>query len=153
MGIRNQFEHFLTANDMIYPILLVRDDTFGDSDATEQLVSLVSEFAGDEQRNILSTLKVFSEPKAHSIESITNSDLRKQFVERYSGLNELFESQPYIRLLKPNKESGHGRVPLAAPPSPVPKNQPEPRATPFPTGSASEAPVSPFPTASKGEDS
>ena len=72
------------------------------------------------------------------------------------GGHPLFCSECFIRdttlhsSTNAQRESGYGRVPVAAPPLPAPTKEPESGATPFPTGASSLSSDFPFPTASKG---
>ena len=103
LGIKNQFEHFLTAN-VSYPILLVRDDALHHADNLGKLNALVTELADDETYDISPIAKAYNRPNSYSLGSISDTELREQFVERYSALNDLFESQPLIRLLIPSQQ-------------------------------------------------
>jgi hypothetical protein len=106
MGIRNQFEHFLLASNLNYPIILVRDDALARADLTEKLDGLISQLANETDFSISQAVANMGleKVKSQSMESIGNPDTREQFVERYSALNKLFESQPLIRLLIPNEQ-------------------------------------------------
>lgn len=97
-GIKSQFEHFLTAN-VRYPIVLVRYDAFSNRGALLKLESVVSELSGNGYN--LTSLFAKEYKRKSSLETISNFTLREQFLERYSGLREIFEMQPLIRLLMP----------------------------------------------------
>jgi hypothetical protein len=97
-GIQSQFDEFLTAN-VRYPILLVRYDVFSSAVALKKLQTLVEKLLG---RNYSFTSLLSKGYKRKStLESISNSTLREQFLDRYSHLQEIFDSQPVIRLLMP----------------------------------------------------
>ena len=97
-GIKSQFEQFLTAN-VRYPILLVRYNIFNNHEALHKLETVVSALAGNQYN--FTSLFVENYQRKSTLESISNATLREKFVERYSELNEIFNSQPLIRLLMP----------------------------------------------------
>ena len=97
VGIRNQFEEFLSAN-VTYPIVLVRSDTFSNMDALKKFGLVISKLLGDSY-DFTSLYR--EDDKSSSLDSISDPELRTRFVERYQDLNELFKSQPLIRLLEP----------------------------------------------------
>lgn len=98
-GIMHQFESFLTADNLDYPIVLVRDDVLIDPTSMRQLNKIMAKLG--HQGTIL---QEFYFPKSISLESITNLRLRESFKKRFSALNDVFESQPMIRVILPNKE-------------------------------------------------
>ena len=93
-GIQNQFEEFLTASSVNYPILLVKYDTFRHPSALLKLGSVVSKITGTQYN--FTSLSSEDYKRTSSIGSISNSTLREQFIERYSRLNEIFDSQPLL---------------------------------------------------------
>ena len=106
MGIRNQFEQFLAADNLVYPIILIRDDIFDNADAMKKLDSLVSQMVDDDEYDIISVLtdKGYEKPTSSSLGSIQNAELQKQFISRYADLNDMFEKQPLIRILMPTDD-------------------------------------------------
>ena len=97
-GMTSQLDYFLAAN-VRYPILLVRYDVLNNLEALHKLEIVMSELAGVQYNFIF--LFVENYKRKSSLESISNATLREQFVLRYSGLSEIFNSQPLIRLLMP----------------------------------------------------
>ena len=97
-GMTSQLDYFLAAN-VRYPILLVRYDVLNNLEALHKLEIVMSELAGVQYNFIF--LFVENYKRKPSLESISNATLREQFVLRYSGLSEIFNSQPLIRLLMP----------------------------------------------------
>lgn len=83
---------------------MVRDDALETEDGVQKLSELVSKlgFGGD-----ISSILAKKGLNKHKIplDSISDAELRKSFVERFSSLAGLFESQPSIRLLLPPKDS------------------------------------------------
>ena len=99
-GIMHQFESFLTADNLNYPIVLVRDDALIDPTSMRKLNKIMAKLG--HQDDILQGF--YFPPKSISLESITNLRLRESFKKRFSALNDVFESQPMIRVILPNKE-------------------------------------------------
>jgi hypothetical protein len=122
IGIRSQFEQFLAAENVAYPIVLVRDDVFRHGDELERLGLMVSRLlAGDSdvddgsrsRRYNFTSLSAADDKdrRGHraenaALESISNASLRDRLVERYSALNEIFDSRPLIQLVMPTMEDG-----------------------------------------------
>ncbi len=122
IGIRSQFEQFLAAENVAYPIVLVKDDVFRHVDELERLGSMVSRLlAGDSDGDdgamspgydFTSLLVADDEDRRGrrvenaALESISNVSLRDGLIERYSALNEIFESRPLIQLVMPTMEDG-----------------------------------------------
>ena len=107
-GIRHQFENFITAKNLVYPVILIRDDIFHHTEAVKELKKLVSQLLGEEEYDILSILneRGYDQPKSHSLESIMDSELKNQFIRRFEDIHDTFQSQPLIRLLKPDSNTG-----------------------------------------------
>ena len=99
MGIRYQFENFFTAEDLDYPILLVKDDALRVPEAVQKLNNILSQLGFDDDITEIISKKGFNQSK--TLESITDTDLRERFRERFASLNKMFELQPLIRLLLP----------------------------------------------------
>ena len=100
-GIMHQFESFLTPDYINYPVVLVKDQVLIDPTSMRKLNKIMAELGHQEDMNML---QEFYRPKSTSLESITNSSLRESFRKRFSALNDVFESQPMIRVILPNEE-------------------------------------------------
>eukprot|EP00956_Cyclotella_meneghiniana_P044702 scaffold331331_cov96-Cyclotella_meneghiniana.AAC.4 len=100
-GIMHQFESFLTADYINYPVVLVKDQVLIDPTSMRKLNKIMAELGHQEDMNML---QEFYRPKSTSLESITNSSLRESFRKRFSALNDVLESQPMIRVILPNEE-------------------------------------------------
>ena len=97
-GIQSQFEQFLTAR-VSYPILLVRNDIMQHLDGLEKLESIIYNIIG--KRYDLVSLYDKEYTTKYPLEVVENVMLRDEFRDRYSELDQFFESQPLIRLLMP----------------------------------------------------
>ena len=108
-GIQHQFESFATADNVAYPLILIRDDIFSHAEALKKLESLVSQLLDDngdqEEYDIISVLRErgYDKPKSYSLESIEDVESRNQFISRFEAVHDLFESQPLIRHLVPGE--------------------------------------------------
>ena len=74
----------------------------------KELKRLVNQLLGEEEYDILSILneRGYDQPKRHSLESIMDSELKNQFIRRFEDIHDTFVSQPLIRLLKPDSNTG-----------------------------------------------
>jgi hypothetical protein len=106
MGIRNQFEKFLTADNLDYPIMLVRDDALESHDAVQKLNALVTKL-GFEDDITEAIAKEGINKSNMTVESIGDDDVRERFIWRFAALDEIFASQPLIRLLLPKDKDKH----------------------------------------------
>ena len=118
IGIRSQFDQFLAAENVAYPIVLVRDDIFRHGDELERLGSMVSRLLSgdsdgdDDARSrrydftslLAATTCSGRRTENAALESISNASLRDGLVERYSALNEIFDSRPLVQLVMPTIE-------------------------------------------------
>ena len=100
-GIKSQFDHFLT-DKVSYPIVLVRYESLNNLKSLEKLESLVSKLTGNQYN--FTSLYDEGYKRESSLDLITDGILREQFVQRYSDLQQIFESQPLIRLLMPKDD-------------------------------------------------
>jgi hypothetical protein len=103
--MRNQFERFLTADNLEYPIILVRDDALESLDAMQKLNALVTKLGYEKDVAAVIAKKGFNKLKI-SVESIGDKNMRDRFIERFAALHDVFESQPLVRLLLPKNSDG-----------------------------------------------
>jgi hypothetical protein len=100
----------LTASDLEYPVVLVRDDAL-EPTSIHRLDEVISRLGISEDVSGMIAEKAFSKTSnLDLLESISNKDLREQFLERFSNLNDMFESQPQIRLILPDNRSADARL-------------------------------------------
>ena len=100
-GIRHQFENYLTANNLVYPIILLRDDALEHPQSIKRLNKFVSHFGYDDDITDLLDKKGFRKLNSPSLDSIEDDDLRERFEKRFLSLNATFESQPIVNILLP----------------------------------------------------
>ena len=108
MGIRYQFENFLTADDVMYPIILVKDVALENPEALQKLNGTFSDLGIEEDIIGMISKKGFN--KSTNLDFITDADLRERFIERFASLNNMFESQPLIRLLLPKEQAALSNI-------------------------------------------
>lgn len=100
----------MTASDLEYPVILVRDDAL-EPTSIHRLDEVISRLGISEDVSGMIAEKAFSKTSnLDLLESISNKDLREQFLERFSNLNDMFESQPQIRLILPDNRSADARL-------------------------------------------
>ena len=106
IGIRAQFDEFLAAENVAYPIILVRDDVFRDRNELERLEVMVAKLRADHQYDFSSLLVDDDQRSANDValNSISNDTFRDDFFQRYLPLNKIFNSQPKLQLIMPAME-------------------------------------------------